>query len=60
MATVSKVEDLSSDDRKIVVAALELKMSSVMRAAKSESNSAVAELRQKEYATLLALANRFS
>nr|QJB19460.1 MAG: hypothetical protein [Microvirus sp.]QJB19681.1 MAG: hypothetical protein [Microvirus sp.] len=42
MATaVSKVEDLSSNDRTIVVLSLELKLASLVRAGKAASNPAV-------------------
>lgn len=60
MATVAKVDDLSSDDRKVISACILLKMQSVSRAAKGETNSDIAELRRKEYSALQVLLGRFS
>lgn len=61
MAT-SKVEsfELTTEDIKLIVSSIALKMQSVQRAAKGEANLDVAELRRKEYAALNALALRFS
>lgn len=60
MATVTKVEELSAAERQMIVGAIELKVASVIRAAKGEKNPTIAELRAKEAAQLNALAIKFS
>lgn len=63
MATAEKitnVDQLSKDERAIVVASLTLKRASVLRAMKSETNQAVVEARSKESAAIDALIARFS
>lgn len=57
---VTSIDQLTKDERAIVAAALELKSSSVSRAAKAEKNAAVAELRQREILAINALIARFS
>lgn len=60
MATSSpSIDALSKDERSIIVAALQLKSASVSRAAKAETNPAVAEIRAREIAAIEALALRF-
>lgn len=64
MATESKgrimeISELSKADREAVMGAISLKMASVLRASKGESNSAVAELRKAEYDALSLLLVRF-
>lgn len=54
------IDSLSKDERAIVVAALDLKAASVSRAARSESNPAVVEIRAREHAAIQALIARFS
>lgn len=60
MATVKSIDDLHADERAIVVAALKLKLQSVERAMRAETNAAVRELRSKEVAAINALVLRFS
>lgn len=58
-ASVPSLNDLSAEDRLVVVSALELKAASVLRAQRAESNPAVAQIRGQEYAALQSLAARF-
>lgn len=63
MATAEKivnVDQLSKDERALVVASLTLKRASVLRAMKAETNQAVVEVRSKESAAIEALIGRFS
>lgn len=60
MATASvSIDSLSKDERSLVVSALQLKLASISRAAKSEANPAVAEIRVREGAAVEALIGRF-
>ena len=56
---MANVDALSKDERAIVVAALELKRASVARAAKSEPNAKIVELRSVELAAIDALVLKF-
>lgn len=56
---MANVDALSKDERAVVVAALELKRASVARAAKSEPNAKIAELRSVEIAAIEALIVKF-
>lgn len=62
MATASSVsiDLLSKDERSLVVSSLKLKLASIERSAKAESNPAVAEIRVREAAAVSALIARFS
>lgn len=53
------IDSLSSAERALVVASLELKIASVVRAFRSESNPAVREARSQEQAALEVLVHRF-
>jgi len=59
MATV-KIDELSKEDRALIVSALELMAARVFRACKAEKNDAIAELRSKEYSAIMDLSRRFS
>lgn len=61
MATekVISVDALSKDERALVVASLELKVSSVVRAFRAEANPEVREARVREKAALESLIHRF-
>lgn len=59
MATAKTVDELSSEDRKVVVASLDLKAKSVERAAKAASSDAVREAYMAEYRAVVALQARF-
>lgn len=60
MATIPvSIDALSKDERAIVVSSLQLKAASVARAAKAESNPAVAEIRSRELAAIEALVSLF-
>lgn len=60
MATApDPVNGLSAEQRALVRSCVELKMQSVQRAAKSETNPVVAKARQQEYADLEALKGIF-
>lgn len=52
MATASNVDSFTKEERKLVIAALELKRASVVRAAKAASNDAVAAALQAEAAAI--------
>lgn len=54
------VDMLTKDERMLVVAALVLKRSSVMRAVKSEINAQVVEIRSKEVDEVNNLIRKFS
>ena len=56
---MANVDNLSKDERALVVAALELKRASVARAAKSEPNAKIVELRSVELAAIDALIIKF-
>lgn len=56
---MANVDALSKDELAIVVAALELKRASVARAAKSEHNAKIVELRSVELAAIDALVRKF-
>lgn len=53
------IDSLSKDELNLVVSALQLKVASVSRAAKAESNPAVSEIRVREVAAIEALIVRF-
>lgn len=60
MATASpSIDSLSKDERSLIVSALQLKAASIARAAKSEPNPAVAEIRIREGLAVDALVLRF-
>lgn len=56
---ITSIDQLTKDERAIVVAALGLKYGSVARAVKAESNQAIAEMRIREGEAIAALTNRF-
>lgn len=65
MATASipapiPVDSLNKDERMLCVASLVLKRASVMRAAKSEINSQIVEIRSKEVEEINNLIKKFS
>lgn len=53
------VDELSAEDRKVVVSALSLKHTSLLRAAKSASSDAVAKAYEAEAVAVGVLLNRF-
>lgn len=59
MASSDPLLALSAEQRATVRGCVELKMQSVMRARKSESNPAVAKAREQEYAELEAIKAAF-
>lgn len=60
MAIVPSVDQLSKAERSVIVAALVLKRASIMRAAKSETNSEVVQIRSKEVDEVNNLIQKFS
>lgn len=60
MATAVSPDTLSKEERSLVVAALVLKRSSIMRAVKSETNAQVVEIRSKEVDEVNRLITKFS
>nr|QJB19292.1 MAG: hypothetical protein [Microvirus sp.] len=61
MATaVTSVDALSVNDRKVIIAALDLKAASCSRAARAASNEIVADAYRKEADAIQALIVRFS
>ena len=55
----TKVDDFTSEERKLIVVSLELKYASLVRAAKAESDTVIAERRQAAAAVCLAIAAKF-
>lgn len=55
----AKVDDFTSEERKLIVESLELKYASLVRAAKAESDSVIAERRQAAASQCMALVGKF-
>lgn len=60
MATVPTVDQLTKAERSVIVAALVMKRASIMRSAKSETNSEVVQIRSKEVDEVNNLIQKFS
>lgn len=57
--TPATIDSLSKDERALVVASLELKKASVLRAAKAASNPAIQEILSREASAIDVLVIRF-
>lgn len=60
MATAPSVDQLSKEERGLIVAALVMKRASIIRATKAETNAEVVKIRAKEVDEVNVLINKFS
>lgn len=60
MATAPPVDQLSKEERGLIVAALVMKRASIIRATKAETNAEVVKIRAKEVDEVNVLINKFS
>lgn len=58
--SVPTIDSLSKDERKLIVSAIDLKIASLIRAARAESDDTIRELRTKQIESMETLSRRFS
>nr|QJB21030.1 MAG: hypothetical protein [Microvirus sp.] len=56
---VKSVEELSKDDRELVVQSLEVRIAQVKRSINTSKNAKIAEVLEQEHTALLGLLGRF-
>jgi len=59
MATVKTVDELSKDDRELVVQSIEVRIAQVKRSINTTKNEKVAEILEMEHTALVGLLGRF-